>query len=149
MEQNDIIIAEVNVTNMYNELVENRNKIREGAAKIISDNIDLAKDLTKTLIASKDVEEIKNLSIQAQDALKIVKMVSYASGVEYYLPYSTNYDDSSDIMSYILQDGYYDEDEGEEHEYNELLKGLPEVRSLTSLFRNLEQQSGQWNTSFC
>lgn len=147
MEQNDMIIAEVNVTSMYNELVENRNKIREGAAKIISDNIDLAKDLTKTLIASKDVEEIKKLAIQAHDALKVVKMVSYASGVEYYLPYSTNYDDSSDIMSYILEDGYYDEDE--EHEYNQLLKGLSEVRSLTSLFRNLEQQSGQWNTSFC
>jgi hypothetical protein len=143
MDKNDIIIAEVNVNNLYNELIEKRKKIREGASKIMSDNLELAKSLTKTLVTSKDVEEIKKLANEAYEALEIVNMVSYASGIEYYLPYSSNYDDSSEIMSHVLDDCYYEE------EYNKLLKDVPEIKKLTNLFYDLERQSGQWNTSFC
>lgn len=144
----DIIIKNVNVTNLYNELITQRKTIREGASKIIADNIDLAKSLTRTLLESKDVEEIKKLATEAHQALETVSLVSYVSGVQYYLPYSSNYDDSSDIMSQALDGDYYDYDE-DSTKFNGLLNEVPEVDALTSLFRDLEYQSGKWNTSFC
>lgn len=142
MTENDIIIAGINVNQLHSDLIDQRKKMREGASKIMSDNLELAKSLTKQLIVSKDVEEIKKLASEAYKALEVVKMVSYVSNIEYYLPYSSNYDSSSDIMSYMLDDDYNED-------YNKLLKNVPEVKQLTNLFRDLEQQSGQWNTSFC
>lgn len=154
MMQNEIIIDGINVNELHSELIEKRHKMREGASKIMAENLELAKSLTKQLLLSKDVEEIKKMAIEAHGALEIVEMVSYVSGVHYYLPYSSNYDDSSDIMSHVLDEDYYDyyeEDEEDEDEprYNKLLNDVPEVRKLTSLFRDLEYQSGKWNTSFC
>ena len=133
-----IVIEGVNVNEFYNELNEKRAKIREGASKVISDNLDTAKTLTKQLIASQDVEEIKSLATQAYQALQNVEMVSEVSGVRFYLAYSSNYDNYEDILSYALDDNS-----------NKLLRGLSEVRDLQNLFSNLEYQSGEWNTSFC
>lgn len=133
-----IVIEGVDVNAFYNELNEKRAKIREGASKVISDNLDTAKTLTKQLIASQDVEEIKSLATQAYQALQNVEMVSEVSGVRFYLAYSSNYDDYEDILSYALDDNS-----------NKLLRGLSEVRDLQNLFSNLEYQSGEWNTSFC
>lgn len=147
MAHNDIMIEGINITQLNNDLIEKRKVMREGASKLMSENLELAKSLTKKLMASKDVEEIKKMALEAQRALEVVKMVSYVSDIEYYLPYSSNYDDHSDIMSHVLDGDYYDYDD--EEQYNELLNDLPEVENLAKLFRKLEYQSGQWNTSFC
>lgn len=138
MEQESIVIDGININDFYNELLEKRAKIKQGASKIISDNLDLAKSLTRQLISSEDIEEIKKLAVEAHNALKKVEMVSEVSSVRFYLPYSSNYDRSNDILSYVLDDNE-----------NDLLNGLPEVRKLQDLFSNLEYQSGEWNTSFC
>lgn len=148
MNQDNLIIEGININQLNNDLIEQRKLMREGASKVMAENLELAKSLTKQLMASKDVEEIKTMALQAYKALEVVKMVSYVSDIEYYLPYSSNYDDHSDIMSHVLDGDYYDEDE-EEESYNELLNDLPEVENLSKLFRKLEYQSGQWNTSFC
>lgn len=134
----NIVINGVNINEFYTQMVETKNKVREGASTVISDNLELAKTLTRQLIASENVEEIKSLAVQAHDALHIVYMVSEVSGVRFYLPYSSNYDRYENILSYALDDND-----------NELLKGLPEVRDLQGLFSDLEYQSGEWNTSFC
>ena len=154
MADKDIIIEGININQLQSDLIEQRKKMREGASKVMAENLELAKSLTKQLLVSKDVEEIKRMANEAYAALEIVDMVSYVSNVHYYLPYSSNYDDYSDIMSHVLEEDYYDyyeedeEDEDTPH-YNPLLKGLPEINKLTRLFRDLEYQSGKWNTSFC
>lgn len=154
MADKDIIIEGININQLHSDLIEQRKKMREGASKVMAENLELAKSLTKQLLVSKDVEEIKRMANEAYAALEIVDMVSYVSNVHYYLPYSSNYDDYSDIMSHVLEEDYYDyyeEDEEDEDtpRYNPLLKGLPEINKLTRLFRDLEYQSGKWNTSFC
>lgn len=134
----NIVISGINVNEIYNDLLEKRNTIKEGASQVIADNLELAKTITKQLIESKDIEEIKSLATQATQALKTVEMVSEVSGVRFYLAYSSNYDNYEDILSYALDDND-----------NTLLKGLSEIRDLQNLFSNLEYQSGEWNTSFC
>lgn len=145
----NIIIDGVNVTELYNDIVTKRSKIRQGASALISTNLEKAQSLVKVLVKSKDAEEIQKLAVEAYSALESVKIISEASGVEYYLPYSSNYDSHSDIMSHVLDGDYYGYDDDEEEEYNELLDKIPEIRELTNLFYSMERQSGQWNTSWC
>lgn len=153
MNQSDIIIEGININQLHSDLIEQRKKMREGATKVMAENLELAKNLTRELVESKDLEEIKQKANQAYAALENVKMVSYVSDIEYYLPYSSDYDSHSDIMSHLLEedyyDDYYDEDEEDAPKYNELLKGVPEVKKLSRLFYDLEYQTEQWNTSFC
>lgn len=140
MEQHDIIIEDLNITEFYNDLLEKRIKIRKGASEIIADNIKLAQSFTKQLLESQDLEEIKTLAKNAYQALETTNIVSEVSGVHFYLPYSSNYD-NADIFGRIL-DNYNFEDDS-------LLKDLPEIAKLQQLFENLEYKSGQWNASFC
>lgn len=97
----DIIINGVSV----NELKKQRDAIRQGASKIISENIELAKSLTNQLVMSDSVDEIKKLAEEAYDALDTAKVVSGVSGVTFSLPFYEEYGnyESSEIFSHKLE----------------------------------------------
>lgn len=135
MEQKDIIINGVSI----NELKKQRQAIQEGAAQVISDNIDLAKTLTQQLVESKDMTEIDNLATQAYEALETASVVSGVSGVDFYLPFYEEYrDEDEDILSSVL-------DEND----NELLSDSEKVQKLSSMFYSMERQSRDWHSSRC
>lgn len=135
MEQKDIIINGVSI----NELKKQREAIRQGAAQVISDNIDLAKTLTQQLVEAKDMTEIDNLAQQAYDALETASVVSGVSGISFYLPFYEEYrDEDEDILSSVL-------DEND----NELLSDSQKVQKLSSMFYTMERQSRDWHSSRC
>jgi len=134
----DIIINGVSI----NELKKQRAAIREGASTIISQSINLATSLTKTLVESEDKEEIKKLAKEAYEALDTAQVVSGVSGVTFFLPFYEEYGsyDGSEIFSHML--------EGSE---NEVLSEVWEeaVSDLYELFYDMESQSRDWHSSRC
>lgn len=134
----DIIINGVSV----NELKRQRSAIRQGASTIISQNIELAKTLTQSLIASEDKEEIKKLAKEAYEALDTANVVSGVSGVDFFLPFYEEYGnyDGSEIFSNMLEDSD-----------NELISEVWDqaVGDLYELFSDMESQSRDWHSSRC
>lgn len=134
----DIIINGVSV----NELKRQRSAIRQGASTIISQNIELAKNLTQSLIASEDKEEIKKLAKEAYEALDTANVVSGVSGVDFFLPFYEEYGsyDGSEIFSSMLEDSD-----------NELISEVWDqaVGDLYELFADMESQSRDWHSSRC
>ena len=136
MERKDIIINGVSI----NELKSQRAAIREGASKLISESIDLAKSLTQKLIDAENKEELEKLAAEAYEALETADVVSGVSGVTFYLEYYDEYGDNSGIMSRKL-----------ECSENDLVTENWEgnVSKLYDLFDNMESQSRDWNSSNC
>lgn len=134
----DIIINGVSI----NELKKQRDAIREGAATIISQSIDLATTLTKTLVESEDKEEIKKLAKEAYEALDTAKVVSGVSGVTFFLPFYEEYGnyDRNEIFSRML-----------ESVDNELINEVwdEDISDLYELFDDMETQSRDWHSSRC
>lgn len=131
----EIILNGINVK----ELQKQRDAIREEAAKFISDNLDLANELTHKLIKSENKEEIEVLLQEAYEVLHNTNLVSDVSGVSFYLPYSQDYcyDDeivfSSELSrSKVLEDLW---DNG--------------VQQLYALYRKMEDKSHGWHASYC
>lgn len=133
MEQKDMIINGVSI----NGLIDQREAIREGASKIISDNIDIAEELTEKLLESQDLEEIQTLAQQAYKALSIAETLSEVSGVTFYLEYE---EDSTRKISNLLDDSN-----------NALISGNWNgiISDLYHLYYNMEKQTQKWNASFC
>ena len=138
MEQRDIIINGVSI----NELKKQRDSIRQGAAKIISENIDIAKELTKKLVESTDKVEIKSWAKEAYEALDNANVVAGVSGVSFLLPFYEEYGsyESEEIFSSLLEESD-----------NEVLKEVwdDSVNQLYNLFYNMETQSRDWHSSRC
>lgn len=133
----DIIINGVSV----NELKKQRDAIRQGASKIISENIELAKSLTNQLVMSDSVDEIKKLAEEAYDALDTAKVVSGVSGVTFSLPFYEEYGnyESSEIFSHKL----------EQSENKLISENWDIISNLYYLFDNMESQSCDWHSSRC
>lgn len=136
--EKDIIINGVSI----NELKKQRNAIRQGAAKLIAENIELATKLTQKLVESKDKEEIKVLAKEAYEALDNANVISGVSGIDFCIPFyeeDGNYE-SEDILSTVLEDSD-----------NEVLNEMWQngVSALSSLFYSMERQSRDWHSSRC
>ena len=133
----DIIINGVSV----NELKRQRDAIKKGASKIISENIEKAKKITNQLVLSDSADEIKSLAQEAYDALDTANIVSGVSGVTFSLPFYEEYGnyESDEIFSHKLEDSDN--------------KGLSEnwdaISDLYYLFENMEIQSRDWHSSRC
>lgn len=133
----DIIINGVSVT----ELKKQRAAIREGASKLIAENIDLAKSLTQKLLESENREELQQLAGEAYEALDNAQVVSGVSGVTFFLPFYEEGGYSSDeIFSSIL-----------ENSENDLIHDNWDgsLSSLYDLFYDMEVQSRGWHSSRC
>jgi hypothetical protein len=138
MEQKDIIINGVSV----NQLKAQRAAIREGASKLIAENIETAKNLTKKLVESEDSQEIETLAKEAYEALDTAQVVSGVSGVSFFLPFYEEYGsyNGDEIFSNILE-------ESENELVSENWDGA--VSKLYRLFGNMESQSRDWHSSRC
>jgi fibronectin type 3 domain-containing protein len=135
MEREDIIINGISVNNLKAQ----RDAIRQGASKIIAENVELAKTLTRKIVEAEDKEEVDNLAKEAYEALDTANLLSGVSGVSYYLPYYEEYgDDNDNICSSLL-----------ENSENELLHKNDEVNKLCRLFYTMESQSRDWHASTC
>lgn len=134
MEQ-DIVINGVSV----NELKKQRAAIREGASKIISENIDLAKTLTQQLVESEDPKVIERLAQEAYTALDTANVVSGVSGVSFYLPFYEEYRDEETYSSML--------EESENELVSENWDGA--VSKLYNLYEEMESQSRDWHSSRC
>jgi hypothetical protein len=134
--EKDIVINGISV----NALREQRAAIREGASKLISENVELAQILTQKLVEVETKEELENLAVEAYEALSIANVLSDTSGVSYYLPYYEDYGDENDkICSHLL-----------ENSSNEVLTtNFDTVRELCRLFYDMESQSREWHASTC
>lgn len=76
--------------------------------------------------------KVAELSTVAEEALKLAKLVSDISGVEYYLPYSCDYS----------RDGYY-----YKLESSEICEEISD--ELMGTLEDMEWESRQWNQSNC
>lgn len=133
----DIIINGVSV----NELKKQRDAIKQGASKIISENIELAKKLTKKLLKSKKSEEILSLAKEAYEALDTANILSGVSGVTFSLPFYEEYGnyESDEIFSFKLEESE-----------NELVnENWDSISDLYNLFYEMESQSRDWHSSRC
>jgi hypothetical protein len=135
--EKDIIINGVSV----NELKKQRAAIREGAAKLIAENIETAKSLTRKIIESEDKQEIEQLAKEAYEALDTANVLSGASGVNFYLPFYEEYRDEDEIFSHML--------EGSENELLDEAVWDGALGDLYSLFEDMESQSRDWHSSRC
>lgn len=131
----EIVINGINVQ----ELQKQRDAIREGAVTLISDNLDLANELTHKLIKSENKEEIETLLKEAYEVLSMTNLVSDVSGVSFYLPYSQDYCDDDEVVfsSELSRNGVLNKmwDNG--------------VQQLYSLYRKMEDKSHGWHASYC
>ena len=138
--EKDIIINGVSV----NELKKQRNAIRQGASVIISQNIEIAKSLTKKLVESENKEEIKRLAKEAYEALDTANVVSGVSGVSFLIPFYEEYGnyDEDEIFSRVLE---------KEENDNELISEVWDdaIGDLYELFSEMENQSRDWHSSRC
>lgn len=138
MEQKDIIINGVSI----NELKKQRDSIRQGAAKIISENLEIAKELTQKLVESTDKVEINSLAKEAYEALDNANVVAGVSGVSFLLPFYEEYGryEGEEIFSTLLEESD-----------NEILKEVwdDSVNQLYNLFYTMETQSRDWHSSRC
>lgn len=133
----DIIINGVSV----NELKRQRDAIKKGASKIISENIEKAKKLTNKLMSSDSADEIKILAQEAYDALDTANIVSGVSGVTFRLPFYEEYGnyESDEIFSHKL----------EESENKLINENWDLISDLYGLFEDMESQSRDWHSSRC
>lgn len=131
----EIMINGINVQ----ELQQKREEIREGAATFISDNLDLANELTHKLLKSENREEIETLLKEAYELLAMTNLVSDVSGVGFYIPYSQDYCDRDEIVfsSAISR--------------NKTLRELWNngAQSLFALYSKMEDKSHGWHASYC
>lgn len=125
-----IILNGVNVDKVYTELLETRDKIRQEAYQFMSENIDVAQQLTEQLSKTTDIELIKEIANEAYLTLYNVQKVSEVSGVEYNLPYSSH---NSLLSSYK----------------NKLFQDLQEIEDLKEIFDEMEEQTSRWQASYC
>lgn len=134
--EKDIVINGISV----NELREKRVAIREGASKIISENVELAQILTQKIVAVETKEELDNLATEAYEALHTASILSDISGVSFFLPYSEEYGyDNEKVCSNIL-----------DNSDNQVLKAnYSAVRPLCNLLYDMESQSRDWHASTC
>lgn len=95
----DVVINGVSI----NALKKQREDLREGASKFISEVIEQATAYVQAIIESDDANLIDDLAEKATELLKEAELVSSVSGVEYYLPYSEPYDDNAETLSYGLE----------------------------------------------
>lgn len=134
--EKDIVINGVSV----NELQKQRAAIREGASKMISENIELAKILTNKIVEAEDKDQIENLAKDAYEALHTANQLSDISGVSFYLPYYEEYGDENDqVCSTLLENS----------ENTVLTENWSAVSQLCNLFNNMESQSRDWHASTC
>lgn len=134
----DIIINGVSV----NSLKQQREAIREGASKIIAENIEKATALTRELLECEDYAEVERLAALAYQTLDTVQVVSGVSGVTFFLPYYEEYGDNDGIITSLI-----DNTENEAVMDNLAARGA--VRKLYSLLGSMETQSRDWHSSTC
>jgi hypothetical protein len=135
----DIVINGVSV----NKLAEDKRAIREGATKLIADNIAEVQTLVKAMVLLKDAAPIENMASKALALLDAAATVSSVSGVQYYLPYYDNWNDD-DVISELLENS-------ENKVIQELIgwQSSSDVKSLRRLAESMENESKNWNTSNC
>lgn len=138
MQTKDIIINGVS----FNKHEEDRKKMRQGASQLISDNMEVAKSLTKSVIESKDGQEIEDLAKKAYEALSLASKLSDVCGISFFLPFYEEYGqyETKDIFSSMLENS----DNGV---LNANFDGS--VNDLCNLFGDMEAQSRDWNSSTC
>lgn len=132
---NDIIINGINLQ----EFKKQKESMTTEAAKMIGQQLELAKSLTTQLINSQDKDEIKQLAHQAYEALNQAKEVSEISGVAFLLPFYEEYGsyDDNEIFSYQL-------DNCNNPLFNEIWGTGSGLKELFDLFEDMESQSRDW-----
>ena len=132
---NDMIIDGINLQ----EFKKQKAYMASEAAKIIGQQLELAKSLTLKLIHSQDKDEIKQLAGQAYDALNQAKEVSEITGVTFLLPFYEEYGryEDNEIFSYQL-------DTCDNPLFNEIWGTGSRLKQLCDLFEDMENQSRIW-----
>ncbi len=132
------------------ELKKIQDAVRKDASKVVSEAIATATDAMDGILSFKDIDEgepdydaaIQSISAMAkvaQENLELAQVVSNISGVEYFLPYSTDWD--SENYYYRLEDAGVDD-------YDRLGREGP-VSTLMGKLEDMEHQSKQWHQSVC
>jgi len=132
----DIVINGVSI----NKLFEDKKAIQQEAANIIATKIAEATNLVCKLQEVEDAAEVEPLIKAATEALNIVSIVSGVSGVQFYLPYWSEYGDNDYVLSRQLEESE-----------NEILQEctLDALSELVSLVSDMEYDSKNWNMSNC
>ena len=126
------------------ELKKVQDAVRKDASKVISKAIDKATSALEDILSFEDIDpdepeydaalaSIDAMSKVAKENLALAELVSDISGVEYYLPYSSDYD----------SDGFYYRLENTE------LYNIDSVNDVMGKLEDMEYQSRQWNQSTC
>lgn len=133
------------------ELKVVQNNVRKDASKIIADHTKLGLDAVGAVIPlveslyedddreESEVEEIKaeinKLADVARANLDIVRTVSAISGVQFYIPFSEEYNDDGNARRL------------EEYSYED--EHLDSVKELYSILEDMESDSCNWHSSRC
>lgn len=126
------------------ELTKLQNAIKQDASAVIADAVSDASDKVSQILAlasdggdedtEVDIQEVDKLGASAAESLKLAKLISGISGVEYYLPYNEEYCDNDETMHPKLEEIYGSvESNG--------------VDELMSILEDMEHQSYLWNSS--
>lgn len=129
------------------ELKVVQNAVRKDANKIISDAIQTATDNMEALLqfdgegdepyTEEDKEKILALAKEAGEALELADVIATVSGMEYNLPYCTDWDN----------DGFFHRFESADNE--ELFELIDENSKVFGKLEDMEYQSRKWNQSTC
>lgn len=129
------------------ELKVVQNAVRRDASKVVSDAIDKATSTLDAILsldngeAEPFTEEEKADIIAkakfADEQLELAETISSISGVEFYLPYSTDWD--NDGYSYKLESA----------DNEELMNLVSEFSNVFEKLDRMEIDSYNWNTSRC
>ena len=79
----DIVINGVSIE----ELKKQRAAIRQGASKVISDNIEAATKLVHEIMKAESKDAALKLAEEAYEHLDTAEIVSGVSGVQFFLPF--------------------------------------------------------------
>lgn len=125
------------------ELKKQQQAIKKDASKFISDNIDKVQQLVDTIVNSDDVDH-EVLAKEALEILENVQLVSNVSGVEYNIPYNSEWDRDSDTMSTKISEA---ETEDGERKFDYYGSGW--IADLYGALEDMEYTVEKWNRSYC
>jgi len=84
---NDIVINGISIA----ELNKQRLAIQEDASRLMSERVDAVKVIVETIIEAESKEVAETAAAEADKLLCEIDAIHNASGVEYYMPYSDEY----------------------------------------------------------
>lgn len=131
----DIVINGVSIT----ELNKQRLAIKEDASKLMAERIETVKTLVSTILEAETLTVAEEAATEAERLLREVSEIHTASGVEYYLPYSSEYS----------SDGYASDIDDKMGEFDITWRSKSILVDFQQTLEDMEYVVCGWNTSKC